>query len=179
MRAEIREIPNGIYRGESSAVFDTKHGREECTIRVTIAVKDEEIELDYSGTDQQNIRYTNAPFASSWSAAVMSLLMLVDPAIPHNDGIVRPIKVKDSRRHVSEPEVSRRDVLRQLLERPQFRSDHEGDVRRSSGARFGSLESPAGRAGHWDQSGNAAVVPRHPVPRPERRKRRCSWHGRI
>ncbi len=94
MRAEIREIPNGIYRGESSAVFDTKHGREECTIRVTIAVKDEEIELDYSGTDQQNIRYTNAPFASSWSAAVMSLLMLVDPAIPHNDGIVRPIKVK-------------------------------------------------------------------------------------
>ncbi len=94
MRAEIREIPNGIYRGESSAIFDTKHGREECTIRVTIAVKDEEIELDYSGTDQQNIRYTNAPFASSWSAAIMSLLMLVDPAIPHNDGIVRPIKVK-------------------------------------------------------------------------------------
>src|SRR5579863_250696 len=94
MRAEIREIPNGIYGGESSAIFDTKHGREECTIRVTIAVKDEEIELDYSGTDQQNIRYTNAPFASSWSAAIMSLLMLVDPAIPHNDGIVRPIKVK-------------------------------------------------------------------------------------
>ncbi len=94
MRVEIREIPNGIYCGESTAVFDTKYGREECTIRVSIAVTDEDIELDYSGTDQQNVRYTNAPFASSWSAAIMSLLMLVDPAIPHNDGIVRPIKVK-------------------------------------------------------------------------------------
>jgi N-methylhydantoinase B len=94
MRAEIRAIPNGTYRGESSAVFDTKHGREESKIQVAITVRDEEIELDYTGTDPQNRRYTNAPFASSWSAAVMSFLMLVDPAIPHNDGIVRPIKVK-------------------------------------------------------------------------------------
>jgi len=73
MRAEIRAIPNGVYRGESTAVFDTHHGRQECTIRVAITIADEDIHLDTKGRILSN-RYTNAPLASSWSAALMSCL---------------------------------------------------------------------------------------------------------
>jgi N-methylhydantoinase B len=60
---------------------------------VTIEVRGDEMRLDYTGTDAQTVGFVNAPLASSVSAALLALLMLVDPDIPHNEGILRPIHI--------------------------------------------------------------------------------------
>ena len=60
---------------------------------MTIETRGGEIRLDYTGTDPQTVGFVNAPYASSFSAILLTLLMLVDPDLPHNEGILRPIHV--------------------------------------------------------------------------------------
>ncbi len=93
MRAEIRDIPNGVYQGESRAYYDGKNPGSVYTIRVTITVEDEEIRFDYQGTDAQTNGFVNGTYTSSASACLLTFLQMVNPDIPHNDGMVRPISI--------------------------------------------------------------------------------------
>jgi len=93
MRAEIRSIPNGVYQGESRAYFDGHHPGTVFTIRVKIAVEDEEITFDYTGTDAQTTGFVNGTYTSSASATLLTFLQMVNPDMPHNDGMVRPMKI--------------------------------------------------------------------------------------
>ncbi len=93
MRAEIRNIPNGVYYGESTCYYDGKNVGSSYKIRVEITVEDEEITFDYSGTDPQTTGFVNGTFTSSASATILTFLQMVNPDIPHNDGMVRPIKI--------------------------------------------------------------------------------------
>lgn len=93
MRAEIRSIPNGVYQGESRAYFDGHHPGTVFTIRVKITVKDEEIDFDYTGTDAQTTGFVNGTYTSSASATLLTFLQMVNPDMPHNDGMVRPMKI--------------------------------------------------------------------------------------
>jgi N-methylhydantoinase B len=93
MRAEIRNIPNGVYYGESTCYYDGKNIGSSYKIRVEITVEDEEITFDYSGTDLQTTGFVNGTFTSSASATILTFLQMVNPDIPHNDGMVRPIKI--------------------------------------------------------------------------------------
>jgi N-methylhydantoinase B len=93
MRAELARIPDGTYVGESTVFYDAHHQGSRHRIKVTIEARDGRLRLDYTGTDPQTVGFVNAPFASTYSAMLLTLLMLVDPQIPHNDGIVRPISV--------------------------------------------------------------------------------------
>ncbi len=93
MRSELARIPDGTYRGESTVFFDGHHPGSRHRIVVTIAKRGSDIHFDYTGTDPQTVGFVNAPFASSYSAIVLTLLMLVDPDVPHNDGLLRPISV--------------------------------------------------------------------------------------
>jgi N-methylhydantoinase B len=60
---------------------------------VLLTVRNDEMWLDYSGTDPQTATYVNAPIASSASASLMALLMLLGSDLPHNDGLLRPIHI--------------------------------------------------------------------------------------
>jgi len=93
MKAEIRTIPNGNYHGEANVYYDGRHPGSQFKIRVDITVKDEEIIFDYSNTDPQTNGFVNGTFTSSASATVLTFLQMVNPDMPHNDGMVRPIKI--------------------------------------------------------------------------------------
>ncbi|MBI2217429.1 MAG: hydantoinase B/oxoprolinase family protein [Candidatus Rokubacteria bacterium] len=93
MRAELARIPDGRYVGESWVFDDGHNPGSRHPIRVTIEVRGGDISLDYTGTAPQTPGFVNAPYASSFSAILLTLLMLVDPDIPHNEGLLRPVRV--------------------------------------------------------------------------------------
>lgn len=93
MRAEIRTIPNGVYYGEATVYYDGRNPGSQYKIRVKITVEDEEITFDFSATDPQTSGFVNGTYTSSASAVLLTFLQMVNPDIPHNDGMVRPIKI--------------------------------------------------------------------------------------
>jgi N-methylhydantoinase B len=93
MRAEIARIPNGRYVGESLLYDDAPDGVRQAAIRVTVTVHDESLTLDYTGTAPQQTNFMNAPYTSAASAALVTLLYLVDARMPHNAGTLRPVEI--------------------------------------------------------------------------------------
>jgi N-methylhydantoinase B len=93
MEAEIAKIPNGNYSGEGYIYYDGRHEGSKFTIRVDIEVKDRHIKFDYSRTDAQTNGFVNGTFTSSASATILTLLQMVNPDIPHNEGMVQPIEI--------------------------------------------------------------------------------------
>ena len=93
MEAEIATIPNGIYKGEGSIYYDGRNEGSQYKVRVTITVEDKRIKFDYSETDPQSNGFVNGTFTSSASATILTLLQMVNPDIPHNEGMVEPIEI--------------------------------------------------------------------------------------
>ena len=93
MEAEIAKIPNGRYSGEGYVYYDGRHEGSKFTIRVDIEVKDKAIKFDYSRTDAQTNGFVNGTFTSSASATILTLLQMVNPDIPHNEGMIQPIEI--------------------------------------------------------------------------------------
>jgi N-methylhydantoinase B len=93
VRAEIRRIPDGKYRGQSWMYYDGIHDGSKFKINLTVTIKNDEIYFDYTGTDNQTEGFANAPLGASMSAVILTFLMLIDPDIPHNDGLLRPVHV--------------------------------------------------------------------------------------
>lgn len=93
MQAEIRTIPKGSYRGESTVYYDGKNIGSTYQIRVQIIVEDDSITFDFSETDPQTPAFVNGTFTSSASAVMLTFLQMVNPDMPHNDGMSRPIKM--------------------------------------------------------------------------------------
>ena len=93
MEAEIRDIPNGEYRGEATIYFDGKNPGSTYQIRVTVRVEDERVTFDYSETDPQTNGFVNGTYTSSASATVLTFLQMVNPDIPHNHGMIQPLEI--------------------------------------------------------------------------------------
>jgi len=93
MKAEIKTIPNGIYKGESNVYYDGKTLGSKYKIRVEITAEDDKIKFDYSKTDPQTTGFVNGTYTSSASATILTFLQMINPNIPHNDGMVRPIDI--------------------------------------------------------------------------------------
>jgi len=93
MEAEIKAIPNGVYRGEATIYYDGRNPGRRYVIRVEVTVEDERITFDYSGTDLQTTGFVNGTFTSSASATVLTFLQMVNPDIPHNEGMVQPLEI--------------------------------------------------------------------------------------
>jgi len=93
METEIAAIPNGEYRGEASIYYDGKNQGRQYKIRVKITVEDKHITFDYSDTDPQSDAFVNGTYTSSASAAILTFLQMVNPDIPHNQGMVEPIDI--------------------------------------------------------------------------------------
>jgi len=93
MRAEIALIPDGVYQGEGKVYFDGRHPGSQFTIRVAVTVAGDAIAFDYTGTDRQTDGFVNGTFTSSASATTLAFLQMVDPDIPHNEGMIRPLSI--------------------------------------------------------------------------------------
>ncbi|MHC4839623.1 MAG: hydantoinase B/oxoprolinase family protein [Planctomycetota bacterium] len=94
MEAEIRTIPQGEYAGEGMIYFDGKTPGSKYTIRVKVKVEDGQVTFDYSETDDQSDGFVNGTYTSSASATILTFLQMVNPDIPHNHGMVQPIKIE-------------------------------------------------------------------------------------
>ena len=93
VRAEIKRIPDGQYSATSWMYYDGIHEDSRFKINLTVTVKEDEIYFDYTGTDPQTEGFANAPLGASMSAVILTFLMLIDPDIPHNDGLLRALHV--------------------------------------------------------------------------------------
>lgn len=92
MRAKIRELPEGDYFGEYQ-VDDDGVTDERITVKVKLTVKDGGIHLDFTGTDKQRRAPTNATISSCESASYFAILSILDPTIPSNFGLYKPITI--------------------------------------------------------------------------------------
>ena len=93
VRSEIGRIPDGQYHGQSWMYYDGIHDDSRFKIKLTITIRDDEIYFDYTGTDEQTEGFANAPLGASMSAVILTFLMLIDPNIPHNEGLLKPLHV--------------------------------------------------------------------------------------
>lgn len=92
MKKEINSIPNGIYEGESTVYYDGKHLDSKFPIHVKITIKDEAIVFDFSKSSPQTNGFVNGTYASTCSAITLTFLQMVNPNIPHNEGMIKPLK---------------------------------------------------------------------------------------
>lgn len=90
-RAEIRKIPEGIYRHE--AAVDVIDGKD-VVIKVAVHVKDGSIVIDYSGTSAQVRPAVNCTLTFTASYTNFALMCLLALPVPVNAGTLRPITLK-------------------------------------------------------------------------------------
>lgn len=93
MRAAIRTVPDGVYRGED-AVDDDGDSDAPLPVCATVTVRGDSVAVDFTGTALQVRRHLNAPFASTISAALSCVkAVLTSPDIPFNAGAARPVTI--------------------------------------------------------------------------------------
>ena len=93
VRKEISGIPDGTYRGESYAFYDGVTDGTKMKINLAVSVRGEQVTFDFSGSSPQTPGFVNAPQSATASALLLTFLMLIKPDIPHNAGILRPIRI--------------------------------------------------------------------------------------
>ncbi len=93
MRNAIAQAPDGQYVGED-CIDDDGVGHDPIRIRATVNIKDDRIDIDFEGTDDQIATNMNCPFASTLAAAYGCVkAVLTSPDVPFNGGSIRPITV--------------------------------------------------------------------------------------
>ena len=92
MRSEISLVPNGTYEGNSMVYYDGKHIGSKFEIKAKIIVEDQDIIFDFSETSAQTNGFVNGTFTSTCSAITLTFLQMVNPNIPHNQGMIKPLK---------------------------------------------------------------------------------------
>jgi N-methylhydantoinase B len=92
MRAEIREIPNGVYRA-SDCMEDDGITDQPVWMRLKLIVEDDEIVADWTESDPQARGPINATFVVTAAATYSAVLHVTNKEIPRNSGCYRPIRV--------------------------------------------------------------------------------------
>ncbi len=93
VRKEIAAIPDGSYRGESQVFYDGVTDGTKMKINLVVSVRGEQVTFDFSGSSPQTPGFVNAPYSATASALLLTFLMLIRPDIPHNAGLLRPIRI--------------------------------------------------------------------------------------
>jgi 5-oxoprolinase (ATP-hydrolysing) len=87
VRAAIAKMDDGIYSFKDSM----DNG---ATIRVRIEIDDDELKIDFSGTDPVLKSNLNANPAIVASAVIYVMRCLIDEDIPLNEGVMKPVSIK-------------------------------------------------------------------------------------
>ncbi|CAN5893221.1 hydantoinase B/oxoprolinase family protein [soil metagenome] len=94
VRTAVRDIPDGTYRHS-----DQLEVGDGVTITAEVTVDDDEVHVDFAGTDDQIRVNLNAVYAVTLSSSMFVFRMLTDPDAPPNAGCYRAL-------HVTAPEGS-------------------------------------------------------------------------
>ncbi len=92
LREKLRELPAGIYE---ATYFVDDDGVEDQPIRIVtkVTIGDGSIHVDFTGTDAQRRSPINATISSCESATYFAILSILDPTIPANYGVYKPIQI--------------------------------------------------------------------------------------
>ena len=92
MRRAIRALPEGEF--ESGMTLNGVAGHVgEVTLKLKATIRDGSIRLSYAGTSGQIPRAINVTLNMTRSYSVYPLKCLLDPAVPNNEGCLRPIEI--------------------------------------------------------------------------------------
>lgn len=91
-RDAIRQLPNGTYRAEYGMDNDGLNN-DPVYFRVAVTVNDDDIVVDYTGTDPQAEGAKNCTQATTYSGTNVAVLWALSGGIPRNSGSFRPIKI--------------------------------------------------------------------------------------
>ena len=92
LRDRLRELPSGTY--ESHYFIDDDGVLDEPIKIVTkVTIGDGTIHIDFTGTDSQRRSPINATLSSCESAVYFAILAIIDPTIPANYGVYKPIEI--------------------------------------------------------------------------------------
>ena len=92
VRKAIRDIPNGTYSSQD-LMDDDGISDEPVKINVEIEVKDEQVKIDFTGTDLQVEGNINSPYSVALSSVYYVLRCITDPDAPPNEGCIRPYEI--------------------------------------------------------------------------------------
>jgi N-methylhydantoinase B len=92
LREKLRELPAGTYE---ATYFVDDDGVADDPIRIVtkVTIGDGSIHVDFTGTDRQRRSPINATISSCESATYFAILAILDPTIPANYGVYKPIKI--------------------------------------------------------------------------------------
>jgi N-methylhydantoinase B len=90
VRAAIALLPDGRY--EAGDVLEAPEG--ELTVRASVTIAGDEIEIDFAGTDPQHPGNLNCPLAVTRSASYFVVRCLTDPDVPASGGAFAPVTVR-------------------------------------------------------------------------------------
>ncbi|HEY7961825.1 MAG TPA: hydantoinase B/oxoprolinase family protein [Solirubrobacteraceae bacterium] len=93
MRAAIARWPDGEYSAADSLDNDGVVDRP-CELRVTVRVRGEELEVDFTGSSPQTAGPLNSVLGYTCSGVYMTVQAATDPDIPPNAGCYRPIAIE-------------------------------------------------------------------------------------
>jgi N-methylhydantoinase B/oxoprolinase/acetone carboxylase alpha subunit len=95
VRAQLAEVPDGTYYGESATDDDGTILDELVWVRCAATIKGDELILDFSESDAQRPGFVNCVYSSTYSRAVAGSFLYFDPVYSefHNEGSMRPITV--------------------------------------------------------------------------------------
>lgn len=93
MRAGIRLIENGEYEFEDFLDDDGIDIGKPVRIKVKLSVQDEDIHLDFTGTDPQVKGAVNVVENALKATVYYALKAIIDPTLPPNGGFYRPISI--------------------------------------------------------------------------------------
>jgi len=89
VRAGIGALPDGRYEAED--VLEPTNGA--LTIRASVTIREDEVELDFAGTSPQHGGNLNCPLAVTRSAAYFVVRCLTAPDVPASGGAYAPVSV--------------------------------------------------------------------------------------
>ena len=92
LRDKLRELPAGVYEAEYY-VDDDGVKDEPIKIVTKVTIGDGTIHIDFTGTDPQRRSPINATISSCESATYFAILSILDPTIPANYGVYKPIEI--------------------------------------------------------------------------------------
>ncbi|MBW2094370.1 MAG: hydantoinase B/oxoprolinase family protein [Deltaproteobacteria bacterium] len=102
VRHFIRDLPDGDYRGVDY-LDDDGQVDEPVRVQVNVHISGDQMKVDFEGSDLQTRGNVNCPWACSQGGVFYTMVGIIDPHMPLNDGTFKPIQVTSREGLVTNP----------------------------------------------------------------------------
>jgi N-methylhydantoinase B len=91
VRLGIEQIPDGVYRGSYTVEDDGVDLDKSFEVIATVTIEGSDFRVDFTGTATQSRGPINSSYSQSLSCVLFVMRCFLDPEIPMNEGLYRPI----------------------------------------------------------------------------------------